>query len=241
MIKEALQYLVSLKANKTYEINGSTYSDRDLVRIDPHIFRPKEIQVSSLNALAALLKTELEGQHNRPIFVKVEDHRNVRVFSGLDGYMGRDYLYHCMCDAPEFRPGWMEHEDAIIKLRSMFVQDVPNGDLPYVLDLLSRINKDSSVATSDNGLSQTVEARSGVALAQRVQVRPRVRLSPFRTFNEVHQPSSEFLLRLDDKGRVGILEADGGRWKMEARMYIAAYLHECLKDLVDEQTVVILE
>lgn len=61
MIKEALQYLVSLKANKTYEINGSTYSDRDLVRIDPHIFRPKEIQVSSLNALAALVKTEIEG------------------------------------------------------------------------------------------------------------------------------------------------------------------------------------
>lgn len=30
MLKEAIQYLVSLKDNKIYEINGETYSDRDL-------------------------------------------------------------------------------------------------------------------------------------------------------------------------------------------------------------------
>ena len=32
-------YLVSLKDNKTYNINGDTYSDHDLVRIKPHIDR----------------------------------------------------------------------------------------------------------------------------------------------------------------------------------------------------------
>ena len=35
MIKEALQYLVSLKANQTYKIDDLTYSDHELHRIDP--------------------------------------------------------------------------------------------------------------------------------------------------------------------------------------------------------------
>ena len=40
MLKEALQYLVSLKDNKIYEINGDTYSDRELHRIDLHVAVP---------------------------------------------------------------------------------------------------------------------------------------------------------------------------------------------------------
>ena len=33
MLKDAIQYLVSLKENKIYDINGETYSDRELHRV----------------------------------------------------------------------------------------------------------------------------------------------------------------------------------------------------------------
>ena len=51
-------------------------------------------------------------------------------------------------------------------------------------------------------MSQEVEARSGISLKSMLQVRPRVVLRPYRTFLEVEQPESEFLLRMDaEEGR----------------------------------------
>lgn len=98
----------------------------------------------------------------------------------------------------------------------------------YLLDLLSRISKDSNVATTDNGVSQTVEARQGIALKTVEPLKPRVPLRPFRTFQEVEQPESEFLLRMDEDGNIGLFEADGGMWKLKARQTVKAFLEEQL-------------
>ena len=40
---------------------------------------------------------------------------------------------------------------------------------------------------------------------------------------QVAQPESMFLLRLKDGGNVGLYEADGGVWKLEATRNIAGY------------------
>ena len=241
MLKEAIQYLVGLKDNKTYDIGGDTYSDHELVRIAPHVDRPREILVNGLSSIAELIREENDiFVDSLPIYIHIIDAREVAVFTSYDDVMARDALYRCSCDAPCFRPGWMDHDEAIIKLRSIFVQDGDTSDLEYVMDLLSRVSKESSVTSSDNGISQTVEARQGVALSQRVKVRPIVRLTPYRTFLEVEQPTSEFLLRLDEEGRVGLLEADGGRWKMDAKQYISEFFSRELKDLIESRKAVIL-
>jgi len=64
-----------------------------------------------------------------------------------------------------------------------------------------------------------------------------IRLRPYRTFREIEQPASLFVLRLQ-KGRDGelpraaLFEADGGQWKLEACQAIKhwldmeLYLHE---------------
>ena len=63
--------------------------------------------------------------------------------------------------------------------------------------------------------------------------KPIVRLSPYRTFREIEQPESQFLLRIrtDDRGNaeVALFEADGGVWRNEARLRIAEYLKEHIK------------
>lgn len=109
--------------------------------------------------------------------------------------------------------------------------------MSYLLDLLSRISKDNGVTTNDNGVSQTVEARQGIALKTKETVRPRVLLRPFRTFQEVEQPESEFLLRLDEEGNIGLFEADGGMWKLKARQTVKAFLEEQLAELVESGSV----
>ncbi len=235
MLKEALQYLVSLKENKVYDLDGETYSDHPLHRIRAEFDRPELLEDNGLDSIVKLLQTE---RYNTPIFIRVQGPRRVDVFSTLDERLGRDFLYRASCTAPEFQPGWMDHEHAIIALRSMFV---PDEDGDYLIGLLSRISKDDGVQSDDNGVSQTVTARSGVSLKNFERVKPRVALTPFRTFTEVEQPTSEFILRLDGNCRVGLIEADGGAWKMEAKRNIRAYFEDHLsKEIADGKVVVML-
>ncbi|MEG1578418.1 MAG: hypothetical protein RR336_06610 [Oscillospiraceae bacterium] len=237
MLKEFAQYLVGLKDNKTYELLGDTYSDRELVRIAPHIDRPSRIGVTGLDSIVKLVHNELDMFDNLPLFIRVDGARKVSVFSTYDAEMCRDSLYEASCDVPDFREGFRDYGTAIIQLRSKFS---PGEDVDYLLDLLSRISKENGVTTSDNGVSQSVEARQGVSLKALVQVKPRVILRPFRTFLEVEQPASEFLLRLDDVGNVGLFEADGGMWALDAKRHVAAFFEEKLADEIGGGKVVVM-
>ena len=64
-------------------------------------------------------------------------------------------------------------------------------------------------------------------------------LRPFRTFQEVEQPESEFLLRLDEDGNIGLFEADGGMWKLTARQTVKAFLEKKLAELIASEAVYI--
>lgn len=239
MLKDAIQCLVSLKANKTYEINGDTYSDQELIRIPPYIPRPQNVSVTSLDSLAKLIIREHNVFSDEfPIFVQVNGPREVSVFTSYDlDDMNRNYLYTASCDVPGFREGFRDHEAAIIELQSKFI---PSEGVDYLLNLLSRVSKESGVTTQDNGVTQTVEARSGIQLKQKVQLRPRVSLRPYRTFLEVEQPKSDFLLRMDNDGRVGLFEADGGMWKMDAKKEISEYFEKALNGLISDGHVVVM-
>ena len=69
----------------------------------------------------------------------------------------------------------------------------------------------------------------------------RVMLRPFRTFLEVEQPESEFLLRVDPDEGIGFFEADGGIWKLEAKKNIADYFLKNMGDLIDAGKVVVMQ
>ena len=159
------------------------------------------------------------------------------LFTTYDDVMGRDSLYEATCDVPDFSEGYRDYETAIVQLRSKFM---PGEGVDYLLDLLSRISKENGVTTRDNGVSQEVEARQGVSLKSIVQVKPRVKLCPFRTFLEVQQPESEFILRLDEDGNVGLFEADGGMWRMTAKERICAFFEDKLAEEVSGGKVIVM-
>lgn len=238
MLKTAIEYLVALKENKTYEIHGDTYSDRQLTRIAPHIDRPDSITVGSLNGLINLAKHELDLVANYPLFIHIESPTAVRAFSSLDAEeMGRDFFYKAKCEDAGFNTGWRSHEETIIELRSRFI---PTEDSEYLLGLLSRLCVENGVSSNDNGVTQTVTATQGVSLMENVTIKPIVKLCPFRIFREVPQPESEFLLRIDDKGRIALFEADGGIWKIEAKENIAAYISSALEEEIQSGKVVVM-
>ncbi|SMC38203.1 hypothetical protein [Papillibacter cinnamivorans] len=236
MLKEAIEKIVSLAETQTYSIDGQVYSDKTLVRIPPHVDAPKSIDVTTLESIVRLIKAEILKVNQVPIFVRVTDYNSVCVFTTYRGDFARDYLYKAVSDTPAMRTGWKDYETAMISLRSQFVA---TQDLEYVLELLSTITDENSVKTEDNGLTQTVQARKGISLAMKTQIRPLVKLRPFRTFLEVEQPESEFLLRLQEGGQVGLFEADGGMWQLAAKRSIKSYFEDELKDLIEAGSVVV--
>ena len=72
------------------------------------------------------------------------------------------------------------------------------------------------------------------------QIRPVVKLRPYRTFLEVEQPESDFLIRIREGGEIGFFEADGGAWKLFARSIIKSKLEDLLCDEISGGRVVVM-
>lgn len=128
---------------------------------------------------------------------------------------------------------FLPQEDFIIKLHSLF-QKKEDDDFEYVSALVSKIKQADSADTEDDGITQNITVKKGVsgALVGKENVKPIVRLSPYRTFREIEQPESQFLLRIKTEGGipyVALFEADGGQWRNEARTAIAEFLKANIK------------
>lgn len=237
MLKAFVEKLESMAAPTLFQVEGRTYSSERLCRIDPPRYRPDAIEVSGLDSICKLVRNEAKLAADR-IFVRVAAYNRVEVFTIYDDQMVRSDLYRCKADTPSITVNrFNPYEAAVIELRSLYI---PNEGTDYLLKLLSSISSESKVVSTDNGVTQTVEAKQGIAMNQMVQVKPRVSLKPFRTFLEVEQPESEFLLRINEEGKIGLYEADGGVWKLEATRNVAKYFEDNLKDLIEIGFVVVL-
>lgn len=237
MLRSMINRIVELAAPTTYEIDGRTYSSEALRRIDPPKYKPEPIDVTGLDSICKLVQNEAKAV-GRKIFIRIASYNTVSVFSTYDDQYERAYLYRCKADTPTVcTDRFARYERAIIELRSLYI---PNDGSKYLLNLLGSISSESKVTSSDNGVTQTVEATSGISLKQKVDIKSRVALRPFRTFIEVEQPESEFLLRISGDGEIGLFEADGGVWKLEATRNVAAYFEKELKDLIKTGDVVVI-
>lgn len=250
MLKAAIEKIVELASPSVIQVNGKTFSNEKFTEVKEQLYYPECLILNSLDGIVKMIQKEAKEKTlsdiNVPaddntveqrLYVRVSEYNRVDVFTSYDTQGVRTFLYRSNADVPGFREGFRDRETMLIQLRSLFLQ---TQDVAYLLDLLSKMSDEEKVTSQDNGVTQVVEARKGVALKEQVEVRPRVKLTPFRTFLEVDQPESEFLLRVGDGGQVGLFEADGGVWKLVAKRSIAAYLEGRLKDLVEAGRVVIM-
>ena len=234
MLKAAIEKIEQLAKPMTLDVGGKTFANSSFFEIEPKNYYPCPVELSSLESLAVMIQTEaIEKYPGQKLYITIPSFHKAVCFTQTDDerFHRNTFYVSNMTDVPGFRDGWWDYETAIIKLRSQFEQ---NEGTQYILDLLSRISVEDSAEQQDNGVSQSVTVRKGVSLAGREMVKPIVKLCPYRTFQEISQPESDFLLRVREGNEIGLFEADGGMWKLTARLRIKAFLEVRLKDLIDK-------
>lgn len=242
-LADAIQLILDKSRPVTVEANGTVFWADSHDEVKEKFPEFPHMGVNTLCGLADLIKTEMHRNgyaDNLPVLVRVESPNCVRVESSVHFFIEdpvRSLLYEAENDNSTFKPGEYNQENMVITLRSMCQ---PTLDREYLLDLISRIDINTGVSIMDTGLTQSVVQKVGAALKDEVPIKPIIRLKPYRTFLEVDQPESEFLLRVTKSGSIQLREADGGAWKLEARRNIKEYLEELLQDEIGAGAVAVM-
>lgn len=237
--KEAIEKIESLVRDSfIVRVDGKTYSARDL---NPVLYEPKAkaVCVATLTGFVDFVERNIDELDLINSYIAVIDSpQSVALCSTLlDQQREREILLTASLDSnmKTFPFGtFMPQEEFIIKLHSLF-EKKEGDDFDYVALMVSKAVKADTADTNDDGITQHVTVKRGIsgALKEKGEIKPIVRLSPYRTFREIVQPESQFLLRIktSNNGEVqaALFEADGGVWRNDARLRIAAYLKEHIK------------
>lgn len=227
-LKEALSYAVELadKENKIISSsNGKEYFDinkHDFRELRPRKYAPI-LELQTLKSLVDYLKSDNDFIGGRRLVVVVESYQRVSVYDQVDFENGkRPQLVSVKATVPVIPfSNWRDQEEFNIMLQSMFIND---ADRNLVLDFASHLKIEKGAEVQDNGISQMATVRDGVASLAHAKTPNPVTLRPYRTFNEVEQPASQFVFRVNKSANLALFEADGGKWKLDAVKNISDYL-----------------
>lgn len=236
MLKEFVQYLLELKREEVVEVGGHKYSTRSLTRLDVEQ-GVESIEIRSLSGLVDYIKSNFD--HERSLMIHVESPTKVNVFDPLNDMNDRRTYIKAKALLPHIQFERFASREAFnIMLQSCFVEK--ESDKAKVLQFISSIAEENSVKQNDDGFSQSVTVKKGITVVENEVAPNPVVLRPFRTFVEINQPASEFILRVREGAEVALFEADGGAWEINAMHSIKGYLSEELKELIEEKRVTIL-
>lgn len=240
--KEAIQQIASMAEPHIITYEGKTFSDKQLYELNkvPKVEildAPEKIDaVKTLSGLVTLLKAD-ECKNWPMMYVLVNTPDTVIVTTAPREDASRASLFKAQAVLPQITYGqFIDQETMLIMLRSRFKQTEGCTEL---IKLLGNIKEKVVKQTNDDGISQSVVAKTGIGTVGNVPVEPIQTLKPYRTFLEVEQPSSDFLFRLKAGAADGIpptmaiFEADGGAWRNQATANVAAYLQRELSELTN--------
>ena len=137
-------------------------------------------------------------------------------------------------EVSEFNFGrWYDQESFIIELQANFSA---SPDREILLKVAGNVEQKNDQSFADDGVTQVITMKTGIAQKGDVIVPNPVALVPYRTFQEVAQPSSQFVFRIRDNGEPAfmLLEAQNQIWKNEAVANIKGYLKAALLEMPEE-------
>lgn len=231
MIREAIDRVIELARTEIIDVATRKYSTKDLKPVyDPE---PKRLHLSTLTSLADYLEANFDYL-DLPFKVHIESPTLVRLISELHGpFQQRTVFVEASHNEPsKFQPAtYYDLETFCILLRTCFVSSQFTEDL---LRIFGNVKGEDVSQWSDDGFSQTVQSRKGIALVEDVKVPSQVILEPYRTFREIAQPESPYIVRVkgnqENPPSVALFECEGEQWRLRAVDAIKAYLENSLPE-----------
>lgn len=197
---------------------------------------PKVIQVTTLTALVDYLKSNIDELDMSKLLCHVESPGCVGIYSNMLGdFCDRScYIRAELTQLQIPFNKFLNGEAFNILLQSCFVEyedELRATDRGLVLAYAANVREVQEGITLDDGVTQAVTVKKGVANVEKVVMPTPVTLRPFRTFTEVEQPASSFVFRAKEGPEFMLVEADGGAWRSEAMKNIKEYMENAVSGL----------
>lgn len=242
MLKSLFEYVVGLSKANMVTIDGTVYTDKPLHL--PEMPTIETLRTDNLSSIVNFIKHAWDADlHDIDDTVQkiihVEDAGKVNLYSSVcNECMDRQKFMKAEWAGNKFPFGqFMDAEKFNILLQTCFME---TDDLKVIQQVVGNLRDEAVQNYGDDGVSQSVTIRTGIATVGQVRVPSPAKLRPYRTFLEVEQPASLFILRMREGGQCALFEADGGLWRETARQNIRNYFEYELEKMVSEHKVVIL-
>lgn len=239
MIKEAIDRVLALSPIQTTTINDLVYvkGNQQITRLKmPDQRKPDPLRFNTLTGFADYVEANPDNLDDFNLFVQVTRHNSVELHGQLQpGNDNTRFSYAAAYpDGCHFCFGqWQNIEDMIVLLQTCFAR--PEGiesDVDAIIDLIGNIASERIHTQKDDGFSQRVEVRSGLASKSAVKVENPVRVHPWQTFVEIDQPEMSAVLRFrevkDNLPMVGLFSSVSTAWQLQTAIKIREWLIERL-------------
>lgn len=188
------------------------------------------VACSTLEGLVAAYQSQLDSLTPGGVAFCIDSYNSVSLLSLQQDEFGRRRVYAAakhLHDTPFEFDKYLAPETFRIRFQASFYLD---DEAMKVLRLISTLGvKGEELNLSDDGISQTVEVKSGTVTRGKVELpSDGVKLIPWRTFREVPPVQSRFLLRIKSDGvQVGIaLHEIDAKWRLDTIASIRTWLKE---------------
>ena len=215
---------------KAINLCDRTYTTHEVYPV--HLPKPIPLTVRTLSGLVGYLQANVDDLSHDNLLCHVESPTGVVLYSGLQGDFD-DRSAYLVAELQQLQlkfNTFMDAETFNIHLQSCFTdpEGVQATDRGLVLKYIANIKSTVENGLSDDGVSQQVTVKTGIASVGNAVLPNPVLLRPFRTFTEVVQPVSSFVFRCRQNDECGmqfcLVEADGGAWRSTAMASIKLYL-----------------
>jgi len=231
MLKELYEAIRGDAPAQELTINGRKYTTSDVHSV--YAPQPDTLEVSTLTGLVDYLKNNIDKLDIATLLCHVESPTSVSIISKLQGDFEQRNAYikaEARVRSLTFNK-FMGSEEFNLWLQSCFV-DTPltvDGELKatdkgLLLKYVGNVRDEQVKTTGDDGITQEVTVKVGVASVANVVLPNPAILRPYRTFNEVTQPASAFVFRARTGPEFALIEADNGAWESEAMKSIKEFM-----------------
>ncbi|MEG2294276.1 MAG: hypothetical protein RR936_12830 [Carnobacterium sp.] len=245
MEKNTAQFInelsITAAKERLLEVGDRTFvveTEGEVREIKKEIIRANTpLELNTLSGLIHYIKSNLERSTDK-LFLHIKDEQKVILKGLLDEEGKRETLAVATAIVPQFRfDSFYETEELNIKLQAMFVK---TEDRTLLLKVIGNLQESNVKQASDDGVSQAVTIKSGIASVSDVKVPNPVSLKPYRTFLEAEQPSCNFVFRMKDGPRAALFDADGGAWRNQAIVNVREYLKFELADEIEKGRIFVI-